>query len=189
MFLVVVMVTGIAGAGYLWLRDNERRQVWVASVDLPAYRQLSLADVRLAWVRAGELPRDPLTKDAVVLGRYGLTAVDRGKPLSAAELGPALLGVSLQGRSVVSLPASTADIGGALIARGGRINVLLSSTASEGPRSGVLNDAIVLDVRPLGKQPDAYIVVLGVPASTESVLLAAGGTAKFIFVRPATTSP
>lgn len=180
---------GVAGAGYLWWRDSERLQVWVASADLPAYRQLSRADVRLAWVRTGALPRDPLAKDAVVLGRYSLATVARGKALSVADVGPALSVGSLRGRSVVSLSASTADIGGALIARGGRINVLLSSTASEEPRNGVLNDAIVLDVRPLGKQPDAYVVVLGVPASSESVLLAAGGTAKMFFVRADSASP
>lgn len=117
LFLVVVVVVGTAGAGYLWLRDNGRRQVWVASADLPAYRQFSRADVRLAWVRTGKLPRDSLTNDAVVLGRYSLTAARRGKPLSAADVGPELPGGSLQGRSVVSLPASAADIGGALVAR------------------------------------------------------------------------
>jgi Flp pilus assembly protein CpaB len=184
-----VVVLGVAGGGYLWWRDSERRQVWVASADFPAYRQLSRTDVRLAWVRASALPRDPLSKDAVVLGRYSLAAAGRGKALSAAAVGPALPVGSLQGRSVVSLSASAADIGGALVARGGRIDVLLSSTATEEPRSGVMNDAIVLDVRPLGGQPDAYIVVLGVPASSESVLLAAGGTAKMFFVRAASASP
>ncbi|GIM97132.1 SAF domain-containing protein [Paractinoplanes toevensis] len=189
MFLVGVLVAGIAGTGYLWLRDSGRRQVWVAASDLPAYRQFSPGDLRLAWIRAGELPRDSLGKDAVVVDRYSLSALRRGRPLPAATVGPALPGGSLKGRSVVSLPASAADIGGALIARGGRIAVLLSSTASEGPRNGVLNDAFVLDVRPVGKQPDAFVVVLGVPAASESVLLAAGGTAKMFFVRTAEGSP
>ncbi len=182
-------MVGAAGAGYLWLRGNERHQVWVATADIPAYRQFSHADLRLAWIRASELPRDSLAKDAVVLNRYSLSPVGRGKPLSAAEVGPALPDGSLRSRSILSLPASAADLGGALIARGGRITVLLSSTASEEPRSETLDDVFVLDVRPLGKQADAYTVVLGIPAAGESALLAAGGTAKTFFVRPATTSP
>ena len=75
-----------------------------------------------------------------------------------------------------------ADIGGGTLERADRVRILLSSTSSAEPRSGVI-EATVLDVKPGGGQPGQFVVICAFAAGDEGTLLAAGGTARIFFLR------
>jgi hypothetical protein len=75
------------------------------------------------------------------------------------------------------------------LGRGDRIRILLSSTAAEKPRNGIVR-AIVLDVKPDGNEPGRYVVVCAFPEADEAILLTNGGTARISLVRlPPASSP
>src|SRR6266487_831716 len=145
-FLIGILVVSAAGAGYLWRRSLATRLVCVAAADLPAYQQITAADIHTAEVRADDVPAQAAASPRSLIGRYTLAAVQRGQPFDLAELGPRLPAGILRQKLVVGLPASAAVIADGTVTLGARVDILLSSSAPAGTRSGVLRRALVLNV-------------------------------------------
>jgi len=187
-FLLAVLMVCVGGGWFLWHHDRVTREVYVATMDLPAYHQITPTDVRRTHVRSAEVPRHATADPNTLVGHYTLAAARRDRPLSLDRLGPRLPVDALSKHLVVGLPASTAEIGGRALGRGDRIRILLSSTSAEEPRNGSVR-AIVLDVTPDGKEPGRFVVVCAFPETDEAILLTTGGTARTFLVRVPPTSP
>lgn len=188
-FLIGVLLVCALGGWYLWYRGLAVRTVYVAARDLPTYHQITAADVQKSNVRSDQVPSQATAHMSDLVGGYTLVPVQRGRALSLNELGPKLPVGTLAKQLVVGLPASVSDIGGGAVARGDRVDILLSSTAANHARNGVLRGAVVLDVKPIGKQPSQFVIVCAFPASDEKILLAAGGTARIFVARVFPTGP
>jgi Flp pilus assembly protein CpaB len=186
-FLLFVMVLTASGGVYLWLQSRHTRVVWIATVDLAPYHQITRSDMRQVEVRSEHVPAGAAVRGPnSLIGRYPLAAVDRGQPFTLGRLGPPLPAGALAGHLVVGLQVSFSDIEGGTLSRGDRVDILLSSTAPQRPRSGVLGGAIVLDVKRDHHRAGQFTVVCAFQERYESVLLDTGGTARiFIVLDPA----
>lgn len=178
-FLLGVVALTAAGVWYLWPRTQVNHIVYAAVTDVPAYHQITAANIQKKEVPSGQAPGHTTANPDDLIGRYTLVATSRGQPFDLDELGPRLTPGILAAQIVVGLQATIADVDGGTIARGDHIDVLLSSTATQNPRDGVLPGALVLDMKP--GQPGQVVLVCAFPEKYENVLLAAGGTAR-IFV-------
>ena len=182
-FFAVVIAVSAAGSLHLWRREAERHTAFVVGTDLPAYHQLRPDDLREVRVPRNRLPDRSVKNRAELTGRYVVLAVRRGGVISLNDLGPSLPPGTLSSRLLVALPANVADVGGGMVSRGNRVDLLLSSTAAESPRNAALRDVVVLDVKSLPGQAGNYMVVYAVRRGDEPGLLSAGGTARVFIVR------
>jgi Flp pilus assembly protein CpaB len=181
-FLVGVLVVSAGVGACLWRRNAISQEVYVATTDLPAYRQITTAEVKAVEMPSREVPEGAVTDLAGLLGRYTLGPAMGGKPLTLDGLGPQLPSAALAGQVIVGLAATTADIAGGALDRADRIRLLLSSTSTDQPRSGVIA-ALVLDVKPAGGESGRFVVVCAFAEADQGILLAVGGTARIFFVR------
>jgi Flp pilus assembly protein CpaB len=152
-------------------------------VDLAAYHQLKSEDVLEIRISRDRLPDSFAKNRSQLVGRYVVTSARRGRAISLNSLGPVLPADILSDRRLIALPATTADTGSGMLARGDRVDLLLSSTVAESPRNAVLRDVVVLDIKQLANQPGNLSVVYAVRRSDEPGLLAAGGTARVFILR------
>lgn len=182
-FLIGVLAACAIGGWYLWQRGLTTRTVCVATADLPAYDQITPADVRKAELPSDEIPSQAVADPSELVGRYTLAAARRYRPIDLAELGPRLPSGTLAQQLVVGLPVSISEIAGGAVAPGDRVDILLSSTAASSPRNGVLRRVLVLDVKSGGNQPGQFVIVCAIPEMDEDTLLAAGGTARIFIAR------
>jgi Flp pilus assembly protein CpaB len=181
--VLAVLSACALGAGYLWFHSTRTRAVQVAAADLPAFHQITSADLSVTAVPLEEVPSRATSSSTALVGRYTLTPTRRGRPYNLDNLGPRLPANALADRVVISLATTTTDVGDGLVARGDTVDILLSSTSTDHPRSGLLRQVLVLDVRPDAKRPDQVAVVCAVGRSDEMSLLDAGGTARLFIVR------
>jgi Flp pilus assembly protein CpaB len=182
-FLLAVFLASAAGGLYLW-RGIGTRPVYAAAVDLPAFHQVGVSDVRLTQVRSSRLPAHATSDRNDLLGHYTLGAIRQDHPFDVDHLGPVVPAGALDGQLVTGLTASAAEVGGGTFARGDRIDILLSSTESAvSSQNSVLKQVLVLDVKPVGKQLGSFVLISALSRLDESKLLAAGGTARVFVLR------
>jgi len=159
-------------------------QVYAAAADLPAFHQITQLDIRTVPVRGSVPPAGTTADRNDLLGKYTLVALAQDELVRLDHLGPVLRSGALDGMRVASLPLAPANSASGVVALGDRVDVILSSTATTGsPRSGVLREVLVLDLRSAGAASEPVILIAAVPPSDESTLTAAGGTARFFLVR------
>lgn len=181
-FLGVLLVLTAAGALYLW-RGVAPVPVYTAARDLPAYHQVREQDLRRDDVRPSELPDQVFTVREALLGRYTLSALRQDAPFDSAKMGPILPTPALDGEHVVGLPGSRSDVLGGRLARGDRVDLLLSPREAGEPPGARLRNLLVLDVRrPLGADA-LWVVVVAVPPTVERALLRSAGRTRALFVR------
>lgn len=188
-FVITVLTLSVAGVWYLWPQKPETRIVCVAAADLPAYDQITRADIHLAAVQSDQVPTDATADPASLVERYTLAGEQRDQPFDPGDLGPRLASGALTAQVIVGLPMLRSDIDGGAIERGDRIDLLLSSTAAQNPRSEILPGATVLDVKSDGRRTRQVVVVCAFAQRYENTLLAAGGTARiFVALVPSLSS-
>lgn len=171
--ILTVSVLALIGTAYLTSGEN-RTEIYVAAVDLPAYHQLTQADVRKKSVSARDLPESATTERDALLGRYTLSYTRQEEPLRLNHLGPRLDPQAISG-SILALPANSETTLGAQLGRGDIVDVLLSpksETAIGQPATSRRIDGIlVLDTTP---PPNKALIVAVDPTMTDDLLVARG---------------
>jgi hypothetical protein len=176
-FLIMVLAACATGGWYLWHRELITRTLCVATTEIPPYHQITMADVRKIVVSAKSTPAGSTGDPDALIGRYALAAVPQNHVFLRSNLGPRLRSGALARQLIVGLPATPADLAAGAVAPGDRVDILLSSTAVNDPRDGVLQGALVLDVKPDSKQPTQFVIVCAITERDEGILLTVGGTA------------
>lgn len=171
--MIVVGVFALLGVGYLTVTSGTE-EVYVAAADLPAYRQLTQADVRVLAVNRRDVPDDASHNREALIGRYTLTATDADRPFRTEQLGPRLAPRAIRA-AVVALPATPETTLGERLARGDRVDVLLSSKDEPAAESR-LTDVLVLDI------VNSAVVVATTP-SDAGTFAAARGSSAIVVVR------
>lgn len=174
--MVVVGVLALFGVGYLTVTSGTE-EVYVAAVDLPAYRQLTQADMRMLAVNRRDVPDDAVRDRNALIGRYTLSATDADRPFHTGSLGPRLPRRAIQS-AIVALPATPETTLGGRLARGDRVDVLLSRE-DEPAASAQLTDVLVLDIV-------NSAVVVTTTSLNAAAFATARGTSTIVVVR---TSP
>lgn len=175
--VVVLAIIGIAVAGALYLAAYPTVRVcYVATSDLPPYRQIHSTDIRLVAMPVRDLPGDVITDRGALLNRYTLTEVGTGVPFVETGLGPTLPAGRLDRVRIVALDGSAETTVAGRLARGDRVDILLSP--ADRVSGGEIADGLVLDVP---DHPPAVVLALG--ESQEKVLLAARGSSRVMLVR------
>jgi Flp pilus assembly protein CpaB len=165
-----------AMGGYIvlgWLRGTI--EIYVATRDLPAFHQITQADVRKERVPQDNVPLDALRDRDGLLGRYMLKPLAQDRPFRKSVVGPLLKPDELHGLSFVAIEASPESTLGGRLARGDRVDVLLSATDADSPSVG-LRDVLVVEVA-------REAVVIAVTPADSKALLKARGTSKVALVR------
>lgn len=171
--MIVVGVFALLGVGYLTVTSGTT-DVYVAAEDLPAYRQLTQADVRVLAVNRRDVPDDAAHDRNALIGRYTLTATDADRPFRTGQLGPRLAPRAIRS-AVVALPATPETTLGERLARGDRVDVLMSS--KDEPATELrLTDVLVLDI------VNSAVVVATTP-SDAGTFAAARGSSAIVVVR------
>lgn len=180
-FWLIVVVLSATGTLYLW-KGADTVEVYTASVDLPVFHQLREGDLQSIRIPAFGRHPDVMSTSTKIVGRYTLVKIGKGAPLLGNRLGPALPRGELDGFQIASLPVAVSDLANGAISRGDRVDVILSSTATDGtPRSGVLRRVLVLDVQAVGTDSANAVLVVALSPADQSTLMSTGGTAR-IFV-------
>lgn len=171
--ILAISVLALLGAAYLTFGEN-RTEIYVAAVDLPAYHQLTQADVRKKSVSARELPEGATTERDALIGRYTLSWTMQEEPLRLNQLGPRLGPQAISG-SVLALPANSETTLGARLGRGDIVDVLLSpqsDMAIDPPAtSRRIGGVLVLDTTP---PPNEALLVAVDPTMIDDLLVARG---------------
>jgi Flp pilus assembly protein CpaB len=174
-FLVAALIA-VGGVLYLTLSGGTER-VYLAARDLPAYHQLTQADVRTAEVPRGEVPADAVRDRDALLGRYTLLAAQQDRPYQGSQLGPKLPDGALD-RPLVAVKAVAETTMGGRLSRGDRVDVVLPPSQN-GPAAVRLADVLVVDT--VGG-PDAALI-LGINPAQENELPAVRGAVGPVIVR------
>lgn len=183
-FIGLLVLLCAAGAIYLW-RGVKTTATYTAARSLPAYHRIREEDLRRDEVRSSDLPEDAVTVPGAALGHYTLTNVHQDDPFDATKLGPALSEQALAGRHVIGLPGSSSDVLNGQLARGDRIDVLLSPRQEGAGRGARLRRLLVLDLQRGSAGTRDYVVVLAVSDAHERRMLEAAGSTRAFFTRVA----
>jgi Flp pilus assembly protein CpaB len=143
---ILVGVAALAGAGYLTFTSGTE-DVYVAAASLPAYHQITSADVRKRAVARRDVPQDAARDHATLLGRYTLTAMPADRSFQTTQLGPRLPDRAIPA-AIVALPSTPETTLGGRLDRGDRVDILWSrNEMSDQPNPGKqVNDVLVVDV-------------------------------------------
>jgi Flp pilus assembly protein CpaB len=180
-FFAALLLLSASATIYLW-RNPAAITVYSASADFPSFHQLQLSDLQAVEVISSEVPSDAVTRPESVVGRYTLSRLEAGSTVSLSRLGPRLSPGALLSPRLVSLQVQSGDLASGTVFRGDRVDVLLSSTATDGsPRNVLLREVLLLDVLSVGDEKKT--VVLDLSPADESSLLDAGGTARIFILR------
>lgn len=177
--MIIVALVALVGVGYLTFTSGNE-DVYVAAVDLAAYHQITQTDIRVRTVNRRDIPDDALRTRDALLGRYTLTSTSAERPFQVARLGPRLPDRSIAA-AVVALPATPETTLGGRLARGDRVDVVLSPNELT-ERSGVgdrLTNVMVLDLIE-GENP---AVVVTVDPSAALILAKARGSSTVSLIR------
>jgi len=177
--LALVAVVAAAGVTYLTITSGTE-YVYVADVDLPAYHQLTQDDLRLVGVDRRRVPADAVRERDrdTLLDRYTTTNLRQSQPVQLSQLGPRLPAGAI-GSFVVALPSTPETTVGGRLARGDRVDVLLSANELVQSAATRLTGVLVLDVV---DGPDASVVVAVAPRGVDE-LAARRGSSMVIVVR------
>jgi Flp pilus assembly protein CpaB len=175
-----VLTLSAAGVWSLWPQAVATRVVCVAATDLPAYHEITNADIRLAVLRSDQVPENTTADPTDLLGRYTVVTTMRDEPFDPEDLGPRLAPGALTAQVIVGFSVPSTDIVGESLQRGDRIDILLSSTSAISPRTGILSGVTVLNIRSDDGQAGQVVVVCAFARRNEATLLAAYGTARIL---------
>lgn len=165
--MILVGILALLGVGYLTITSGTE-EIYVAAGDLPAYRQLTQADVRRLAVNRRDVPDDAVRDRNALIGCFTLTATDADQPFRTGSLGPRLPARSIK-PAVIALPATPESTLGGRLARGDRVDVLLSR--EDGPAGGTrLVNVLVLDI------VNSAVVVATTPADAATFATARGSS-------------
>lgn len=179
---IFVLVALIAAGGVAYLSfTSGAEEVYVADVDLPAYHQITERDVEIKPVDRHQLPADAVRDRDALLGRYTLASIRQDQPFRSGQLGPRLPDVTIIDKAIVALPWSPETTIGGRLARGDRVDILLSSNNNPGAQAAGLRltNVLVLDVID-GKNA---AVIVAIPTSSIDGLAAARGSSMIVVVR------
>ena len=177
--LIALALVAAAGLSFLTFTGGTD-EVYVAAVDLPAYHQLTQADIRLMPVDRRQVPPGAVHERDTLLGRYTMTAARQDQPFQISLVGPRLQ-IGPRENSIVALPSSPETTVGGRLARGDRVDILLSpnSAAKDAASARRIVGVLVLD---LIDGPNAAVIV----AMTQwevNELMAGRGNSTVIVVR------
>jgi len=180
-FVLLALVFVIGFGGFLYLSiSREAHEIYVADRDLPAYHQIVEADLRRTTVTA--MPVNAIQSREVLLGRYTLVSIAQDEPYSREALGPVLRQGALDNLGLVAFQSSAETSLAGNLARGDRVDVLLSATdASATQTSARLAGVLVVDVRQTDNAK--FALILAVSSDDQKVLLMGLGTSRLIVVR------
>jgi hypothetical protein len=175
LILLVVALITVAGVLYLTLTSGTE-EVYMAAVDLPAYHQLTQADLRPMAVDRRTIPPGAVTERDrdTLLGRYTTTALRQDRPLQLDMVGPRLPIDAIES-SIVALPWNPETSMGGRLARGDRVDILLSPNGpAQGPILGRrIAGVLVLD---LVDGPNASVIVAMTQADVDEFIAARGSS-------------
>lgn len=173
--MLVVALVAVAGVLYLTLTSGTEG-VYVAAVDLPAYHQLTQADLRLTPVDRRRIPPGAVSERDrdTLLGRYTTTALRQDQPIQINVVGPRLPIGAIES-SIVALPWNPETSMGGRLARGDRVDILLSPNGPAlGPTLGRrIGGVLVLD---LVEGSNASVIVAMTQADVDEFMAARGGS-------------
>ena len=180
--LILVALATVAGLSYLTFTSGTEG-VYVAAVDLPAYHQLTQADIRLMPVDRLQVPSGAVHESDrdTLLGRYITTAVRQDRPLQINLVGPRLPIGAIES-SIVALPWNSETSMGGRLARGDRIDILLSpNEPPQDPPTSALRipGALVLD---LVYGPSSSVIVTMTRSDVDK-LMTGRGSSTIVVVR------
>ncbi|MGH8614771.1 MAG: SAF domain-containing protein [Gammaproteobacteria bacterium] len=177
---IFIVVALIAAGGVAYLNfTSGAEEVYVADVDLPAYHQITERDVEIKPVDRHQLPADAVRDRDTLLGRYTLASIRQDQPFQSGQLGPRLPDAIID-KPIVALPWSPETTIGGRLARGDRVDILLSSNNIGAQAAGSkLTNVLVLDVID-GKNA---AVIVAISASSIGELAAARGSSTIVVVR------
>lgn len=180
--VAVLLVSVLAVGGYIYLQATRHPVgIYVATRDLPAYHQITQADVRRIMVSAAGAPANAISDRERLLDHYTLKSISQGGAFRGHMLGPRLMTGALHGFLIVALRSSAETTLGGRIGRGDLVDMLLSATsgAHKVERSMMLRSILILDVT-------SNAVIVGIKSQDEKSLEDGIGTSKIVFAR---TSP
>jgi Flp pilus assembly protein CpaB len=177
---VVVAFIAVGGIAYLSFTSGAE-EVYVADGDLPAYHQITERDVEIKLVDRHRLSADAVRDRDTLLGRYTLASIRQDQPFQSGQLGPHLPEATITDKAIVALPWSPETAIGGRLARGDRVDILLSSNNNPGAQAAglKLTNVLVLDVID-GKNA---AVIVAIPASSIDGFAAARGSSTIVVVR------
>lgn len=151
----------------------------MADVDLPAYHQITERDVEIKPVDRHQLPADAVRDRDTLLGRYTLASIRQDQPFQSSQLGPRLPDAAIIDKPIIALPWSPETTIGGRLARGDRVDILLSSNNGAQTTGPKITNVSVLDVID-GK---GAAVIVAIPASSVDGFTAARGSSTIVVVR------
>jgi Flp pilus assembly protein CpaB len=145
----MAVVVALAIFGFIYLKPNNGSvMIYVAAYDLPVYHQIMQADIRQAAVPIGEVPPNAAHDREDLIDHYTLQAVAQGKAFDGNLIGPRLLPRTLDGLVMTALNSSAETTLGNRLARGDRVDILLSPTmASKSEQPERLKYVLVIDIQ------------------------------------------
>lgn len=152
-FVAAVAVTA-GGAGFLATRQGV--PVLVANRDLPAFQQVSQADVRETLVPRSSLPSDYKVDADAVVGTYTLDSLKQGETIAAGSLGPRVA-VDVGHLATAALDATPAQALDGRLRPGDRIRLVPKGQAKATETQPLAN---VLVLR-ISRQDSRYVVTFG----------------------------
>jgi hypothetical protein len=172
----------LAGIAFLLLQDKwtaaDPVRVLVATRDLPAFHLVQPGDVTFTSPRSASA--GALTARRAAVGHHTLTAIKADEVITSAEMGARAPSAS-DGWPVLTVVGGPRTTLGGRLARGDRVNLLLQALP-EGPPAGLVRDALVLDMRMVGKTHDGS-VTLALPKPLDERQAAALAAGEVLVVR------
>lgn len=168
---IVAIPVGIMGALYLfWQEDKTRVEVYVPAHNLPAYHQIQDSDLISKHYTSRSVPSGILKKSQRIVGRYTLTSLPNGKPLTNSQLGVKVQQNCLMDTVAVSLPATLAMTFGGNLKAGDTVSITFASPATKegvSPTPILFSDILVLDVKAV-PQTNTFtsVIVIALPKTS-----------------------
>lgn len=175
-FLLVLLV-GILGALYLQLaRDGPATVgVLVSKTDLPVFHQMRPSDFELRAIAADRTTSKTIRRRDQAIGRYTLSRIHKGAPLSDEQLGP-VVRPGVIGRSlIIGIQTTHSATIGDRLERGSHPDLLLTPRVSRrGIEPVTLRDVLILDVVPAPSPARGTTVIVAITRAQEKALAALG---------------
>jgi len=170
---IVAIPVGIMGALYLFWHEEKTRvdvYVYVPAHDLPAYHQIQDSDLAPKRYASRSVPSGILKKSQRIVGRYTLTSLPNGKPLTNSQLGVKVQPNCLMDTVAVSLPATPAMTFGGNLKAGDTVSITFASPATKegvSPTPTLFSDILVLDVKAV-PQTNTFtsVIVIALPKTS-----------------------
>lgn len=162
---VLALVLGLAGSAWLLARNDQQRNVVVATRNLPAFTVVQAGDVQLRSVSRDAVPSGAVTAPAAVIGHFLLRGLDGKAVLRGAVVGEKAGDAAHD--AVLTLDADARNV-----QDGERVDLLFAPT-DDHTRGVLMHRALVVHT-------SATQVVVAVPNGVENEIAAVAGRAKLL---------